>query len=249
MLDLQVKLLPIIDDYIDDYIDYVFDDVIRQDTVANLSTALGEVLASLDSRSQEAEDASELMSLTDTILELIPDFEDKYWVTHTHAELYDEQVTLTTISVFEVIDETFLTWIVVSQDQLLANLDILAEELIEDFEDTLALFDWFADYSVGYLKEDLGECFDAYDTYLAGINYTCDMLVDPLNSVWSGLGLILVAFVPLLLCAMKVEGVFRAVLPEDVSVIVDMAWPGGMKAGAKGMQDLETSSEGSSTRY
>ena len=130
-----------------------------------------------------------------------------------------------------MIDETFSTWASVSQDQLLDNSDLLEEELVEDYEDCLALFDWFADYSVSYLGEDVGECTDAYDIYevkmellmsllcylliplstQAGINYSCYQLVEPLNSVWSGMGLILVAFVPMLACAVKIEGVFRSV--------------------------------------
>ncbi len=221
MLALQDRLLPIIDDYIDDYMDHYFDDVVRYTTMANLSDALG-ALNELTDDDTVQDNLVYFLDLLGEMLDGMPAFEEKYYEVKAHAEAYDVEVTYTTISVFEVIDDVFDVWYPVSQDQLLNNWqDILGEELIEDYEDSVALFDWFAEYSSIYLGEDLGECTHMFGIYEAAINYSCRELVDPLNSVWSGMGLILVCFIPMLLCAMKIEGIFRAEKP-DLTEVADV---------------------------
>jgi len=213
MIELQTKVIPVVDNFIHNFDDRTFGDVIKAETVATLSLVFTKLERQI--RDDLKEEVSELKDLTDRLYEILPTFEEQWQVAYEYALAYDEQITYTTISGFEVIDEAFLTWASVSSERLIENIPVLTEELSDDFYDATELFDWFAEYSVGYVEEDVGACDPAFQAFEYGVNATCHDLVDPLNAQWSGMGLILVLFIPFVFCAMKVEGIFRRTEGEE----------------------------------
>lgn len=85
----------------------------------------------------------------------------------------------------------------------------LVNQLDEDFVQCVETFEWFVEYSIDYMDHNVGVCTPLYDVLTAGVNYACPDVVDPFNSLWSGVGVMLVSFVPLLISACFVEGIFR----------------------------------------
>jgi hypothetical protein len=76
-------------------------------------------------------------------------------------------------------------------------------------EDIAGVVDGFVEFSVELVSKEIGRCLPFHDhVYQATINYACHQTVDPLNSVWSGIGLVLVCFVPFLLVAAGAESIF-----------------------------------------
>lgn len=95
------------------------------------------------------------------------------------------------------------------------GLQLVQEEMIFNYEDCLNILDGFARHSTDFLTLEAGACGPAYDVYESVVNYGCFEIVDPLNSVWSGLGAVLLFFVPLLVAVWHIEVTFRSVPAGD----------------------------------
>ncbi|TRY67097.1 hypothetical protein TCAL_14694 [Tigriopus californicus] len=85
----------------------------------------------------------------------------------------------------------------------------IKKELAIDFEDTTDLITAFGRFSSVLVKNDLGKCGPMYNVYDTALKYACQDFVQPLNSVWSGIGLILICFIPLLPLASSLEAGYR----------------------------------------
>ena len=90
------------------------------------------------------------------------------------------------------------------------GLDVIKEELPSDYTDVMDIIDGFVQHTIDYMGTELGRCEPAYNIYESMINYGCYEIVDPVNSIWSGLGAVLLMFVPLLLINWHLELTFRS---------------------------------------
>lgn len=89
------------------------------------------------------------------------------------------------------------------------NEKSIQKELAIDFEDTTDLITAFGLFSSLLVKTDLGKCGPMYNIYDSALQYACRDFVQPLNSIWSGIGLILICFIPLLPLASSLEAGYR----------------------------------------
>ena len=93
-------------------------------------------------------------------------------------------------------------------DDFLEAYDAGADQLI-------GVIDLFVNYTVCFVEEDLGATTPLYHIYEATINELCYKVLDPYNALWSGIGLVLLAFVPLLMLSCGLEGLYRRKRDEE----------------------------------
>ena len=62
----------------------------------------------------------------------------------------------------------------------------------------LSIVDSFQDYAKNYLKNDFGTCKPINEMYKASTIILCDNIIDPINGVWTSLGMSLFFLLPAL---------------------------------------------------
>ena len=193
------------------------------------------IFAALISVSNQFEDqaiqnaVSALLSKAEVFNETLNNFNLESWgPTQEYTLAYEEEITynVTTQPIYDRLSDVFNQYIPESPGYVANYYNLTWNELSSDYDDSLELFNWFARYSIDYMKKEVGYCRPFYEhVYQATINYSCYKIVDPLNSVWSGIGLILVCSVPFLFCAGKVESIYRRYKTEGFSRMVSMTEP------------------------
>ncbi len=226
MLAIQDKLTPLVDDFLYDFYDgeeqISFDNVIRVDSFQALYDSLVH-LGAVDTDDEAFADGLEdLTDLAGQLNSLIPAFRSLFEETTEYAFSYYQRIHMETAggyiykNIGTLVSETQPNgYLYETPRAILDNIDIMLEELTTDYTDLLELFDWFADYSVTLFEQELGSCEPMYEVYEAGVHYSCHDVVDALNCMWSGLGIVLVCSIPLLVCAVKVEGAYRTLRGDE----------------------------------
>ena len=62
----------------------------------------------------------------------------------------------------------------------------------------LFIVDSFQDYAKNYLKNDFGACKPVYEMYKASTITLCDNVIDPINGLWTSMGMSLFFLLPAL---------------------------------------------------
>ena len=219
MLDYQQRMYPIVE-YTHQILYVDVDAVIDSNNIDELNNLLEEMSKDPANAAIRA-DIEMAQKLCHSYNGSMNAFQYQNAIFRNYTVAYMNRMVYAYQTVYERIDDVFAN--IFRAQYILPNIDyFLFDALAEEYEDSLNTVDGFAEYSVVLLEEELGRCLPFYDIYLAGINYSCYEIVDPINNIWAALGLILLCFVPILFCAVFVEKIFRAVKPEQTLFMLDM---------------------------
>ena len=220
VLAFQQTMFPVVN-YTHQILYYDYDDVINHEALNELDEFLAE-LSTYPNSSAIASDIQKARNLCKSYNNSILTYSRQFHAFQNYTFGLMNTMDFAYQSVYERIDDVFVN--VYRAKAILPTIAYMFEEpLLEEYNDTLSTIDGFVEFSVVFLEEDFGKCAPFYEIYLAGINYSCYMIVDPINNIWAAIGLVLLCFVPILVFVVFVEKIWRSVKSTETLVMVDAA--------------------------
>ena len=67
----------------------------------------------------------------------------------------------------------------------------------------------FIDYVLDYVETDFASCGPLMKVYDLVENTLCDRILSPFNGIWTGIGLYLILFIPIVILSCMLEPLFR----------------------------------------
>ena len=86
------------------------------------------------------------------------------------------------------------------------EIDIVIDTSINSLINTVQDF---IDYALEYIKTDFASCGPLMNVYDLVENTLCDRILSPFNGIWTGIGLYLILFIPIVILSCMLEPLFR----------------------------------------
>ena len=88
------------------------------------------------------------------------------------------------------------------RNEIMTTIDISIETLVDTVQK-------FIDCVLDYVKTDFATCGPLMNIYDLVENTLCDRILSPFNGIWTGIGLYLILFIPIVILSCMLEPLFR----------------------------------------